>query len=232
MARLVRLVRSAGLVGLVGLVQTLAFALVLVDCPAARGATTVRPVRSASTIVGSAPISTRAPTTTPTTRPPPTRPPPTRPPPTRPPPTYPPVTVLRSAPVRGVIVDPWRPPPNPYAAGNRGIDVSSVPGSAVLAPADGTVTFAGAVGTSRFVVIGSSDGIRITLGFLASVTVRTGQSVRRGQVVGRALASVHIGARVGEDYVDPSPLFASGPPHVRLVPVDRVDRVDRVGRTP
>ena len=142
----------------------------------------------------------------------------------RPPPTYPPVTVLRSAPVRGVIVDPWRPPANPYAAGNRGIDVSSVPGSAVLSPADGMVTFAGAVGTSRFVVIGSSDGIRVTLGFLASVTVRTGQSVRRGQVVGRALASVHIGARVGDDYVDPTPLFASGPPHVRLVPVDRVRR--------
>lgn len=181
-------------------------ALVLMGSPPAHGATTVRRVLGVSTTVASAPSTTRPPTAT------------------RPPPAYPSVTVLRSAPVRGVVVDPWRPPADPYAAGNRGIDVSAVPGSSVLSPADGTVTFAGAVGPSRFVVIGSADGIRITLGFLASVTVRTGQSVRRGQVVGRALESVHIGARVGDDYVDPTPLFASGPPHVRLVPVDRLKR--------
>lgn len=139
---------------------------------------------------------------------------------TRPPPTYPPVTVLRSAPVRGPIVDPWRPPPDPYAAGNRGIDVATKPGTVVLSPADGVVTFAGQVGGSRFVVVASPDGIRITLGFLATVGVRTGQVVRRGQRVGTAGGSVHIGARVSDDgYVDPTPLFASGPPHVRLVPV-------------
>jgi septal ring factor EnvC (AmiA/AmiB activator) len=140
--------------------------------------------------------------------------------PTVPPgPTYPPVTVLRSTPVRGPVVDPWRPPSTPYGPGNRGVDVGTRPGALVVSPADGTVSFAGAVGNSRFVVVASTDGIRITVGFLASVRVRTGQVVRRGQPIGTAGARVHIGARIGEDYVDPTPLFSHGPPHVRLVPV-------------
>ena len=133
-------------------------------------------------------------------------------------PTYPPVTVKRTAPVHGPIVDPWRPPSSPYGPGNRGIDIGTVPGAAVVSPADGLVTFAGTVGDSRFVVVESPDGIRITIGFLASVTVRSGQTVRRGQTIGRAGTSVHIGARVGNDYLDPTPLFSGGPPHVRLIP--------------
>lgn len=134
-----------------------------------------------------------------------------------PPPTYPPITVKRTTPVRGPIVDPWRPPTTPYGPGNRGIDIGTVPGAVVVSPADGLVTFAGMVGDSRFVVVESTDGIRITIGFLAAVGVRSGQTVRRGQAVGRAGASVHVGARVGDDYLDPTPLFSGGPPHVRLI---------------
>ena len=141
----------------------------------------------------------------------------TDPPPTVPPPAYPPVTVKRTSPVRGPIVDPWRPPSTPYGPGNRGIDIGTVPGAAVVSPADGIVTFAGAVGDARFVVVESPDGIRITVGFLAAVTVRTGQKVRRGQSIGRAGTSVHVGARIGDDYLDPTPLFSGGPPHVRLI---------------
>jgi murein DD-endopeptidase MepM/ murein hydrolase activator NlpD len=117
-------------------------------------------------------------------------------------------------------VDPWRPPATPYGPGNLGVDVGSTPGAVALSPADGIVSFAGAVGNSRFVVVASADGIRITVGFLASVRVRTGQIVRRGQPIGTAGTSVHIGARIGEEYVDPTPLFSGGPPHVRLVPVE------------
>lgn len=40
----------------------------------------------------------------------------------------------------------WHPPPGPYAAGHRGIDLAAPPGTRVLAPAAGTVTFAGPVG--------------------------------------------------------------------------------------
>ncbi|MFD8643264.1 murein hydrolase activator EnvC family protein [Streptomyces zaomyceticus] len=40
----------------------------------------------------------------------------------------------------------WHPPPGPYAAGHRGVDLAAPPGTRVLAPAAGTVTFAGPVG--------------------------------------------------------------------------------------
>lgn len=121
--------------------------------------------------------------------------------------------------MRGPIVDPWRPPTTPYGPGNRGIDIGTSPGAVVVSPADGVVSFAGAVGNDRFVVVESSDGIRITVGFLAVVEVRSGQAVRRGQRIGRAGSSVHVGARIDDDYVDPVPLFSGGPPHVRLIAV-------------
>ena len=140
---------------------------------------------------------------------------------TLPPPTYPPVTVKRTTPVRGPIIDPWRPPTTPYGPGNRGIDIGTAPGAVVVAPADGVVTFAGLVGDARFVVVESPDGIRITIGFLAAVRVRSGQMVRRGQVIGRAGTSVHVGARVGDDYLDPTPLFSGGPPHIRLIAANK-----------
>ena len=152
-------------------------------------------------------------------------------PPTLPPPTYPPVTVKRTTPVRGPIVDPWRPPTTPYGPGNRGIDLGTVPGAVVIAPADGVVTFAGMVGDARFVVVASPDGIRITIGFLATVGVRSGQMVRRGQVIGRAGTSVHVGARVGDDYLDPTPLFSGGPPHIRLIPANKRSGENSAGAT-
>ena len=151
------------------------------------------------------------------------------PPTTLPPPTYPPVTVKRTTPVRGPIVDPWRPPTTPYGPGNRGIDIGTVPGAVVVSPADGVVTFAGMVGDSRFVVVQSADGIRITIGFLAAVRVRSGQTVRRGQAIGRAGTSVHVGARVDDDYLDPTPLFSGGPPHVRLIAVGEGPRGNSAG---
>jgi septal ring factor EnvC (AmiA/AmiB activator) len=126
--------------------------------------------------------------------------------------------VVRSTPIRGPIVDPWRPPSTPYGPGNLGVDIGARAGAIVVSPADGVISFAGAVGNSRFVVVASSDGIRITVGFLVTVRVRTGQIVRRGQPIGTAGRSVHVGARIGDDYVDPTPLFSGGPPHVRLVP--------------
>lgn len=150
---------------------------------------------------------------------------------TVPPPTYPPVTVKRTTPVRGPIVDPWRPPSTHYGPGNRGIDIGTVPGAVVVSPADGLVTFAGTVGDARFVVVESPDGVRITIGFLAAVRVRSGQTVRRGQVIGRAGKSVHVGARVGDDYLDPTPLFSGGPPHIRLIAANKRSGENSTGST-
>ncbi len=121
----------------------------------------------------------------------------------------PPIRIRFRRPVPGKIVDNWRPPANPYGAGNRGIDLAAAPGEAVKAVGNGLVTFAGQVGGHLFVVVTHDNGIRITLGFLGSVAVRRGDAVHTGQVVGTAAGPVHVGARLGRTYIDPRPLFAT-----------------------
>ena len=122
--------------------------------------------------------------------------------------------VIYQPPVDGVVVDPYRPPSNPYGPGNRGIDLASPPGSAVVAPADGVVSFAGQVGGQLFVVIRHADGVRTTMGQLASIAVVTGQHVVAGEQVGTTAGRIHFGARVGNEYIDPNLLLAKG--QVRL----------------
>lgn len=125
-------------------------------------------------------------------------------------------------PVPGPVIDPFRAPSSPYGPGNRGLDYATTPGDPVVAPADGEVTFAGQVGGNLHVVVLHADGIRTSLSFLASVAVRRGQVVAAGEVVGRAGAGLHFGARRGEEYLDPATLLQ--PPEqrptgrVRLVP--------------
>ena len=121
-------------------------------------------------------------------------------------------------PVDGRIIDPFRPPSNPFGPGNRGVEFATAPGSAVVAAGAGTVSFAGQVGGDLFVVVQHADGVRTTYGFLASVGVATHAVVAQGDLVGIAAASVHWGARRGEVYFDPLTLLSSGPPRVRLVP--------------
>jgi hypothetical protein len=127
-----------------------------------------------------------------------------------------------SAPVDEPIVDPFRPPPTPYAAGNRGIDYATTPGEAVLAAADGEVVFAGKVGLSQHVVVLHADGIRTSYSFLSGVGVRRGDRVQRGDVVGTAGNGLHFGARLGDDtYLDPTTLLQGEVPDVHLVPVEQ-----------
>jgi murein DD-endopeptidase MepM/ murein hydrolase activator NlpD len=116
--------------------------------------------------------------------------------------------VVYQPPVAGPIVDDWRPPDNPYGAGNRGIDFFAVPGQPVFAAADGVVTFAGQVGGSLFVVMTHADGLRTTIGFVGSVTVRVGAVRSRGAKVAIAKGPVHFGVRSGNVYLDPRALFA------------------------
>src|SRR2546428_8827313 len=62
-------------------------------------------------------------------------------------------------------------PARPYAAGqHRGIDIGAPPGAPVVAPAAGTVTFAGTVPTSgKSVTIATSDGYVVTLTHLGPI---------------------------------------------------------------
>ena len=123
-------------------------------------------------------------------------------------------------PVGAAIVDPFRPPPNPFGPGNRGVDYATEPGSAVGAAGDGEVVFAGAVAGGLHVVVLHPDGIRTSYSFLRSVRVQRGQTVVQGQAVGTAGDGLHFGARVGDVYIDPTGLFAGTTPEVHLVPDD------------
>ena len=120
-------------------------------------------------------------------------------------------------PVDAPVVDPFRPPPEPWAAGNRGLEYGSEPGEPVRAAAAGEVVFAGQVGGTLHVVVLHADGLRTSYSFLADIAVRRGDRVEAGQVIGTAGGPVHFGARAGDAYLDPATLFG-GTPVVHLVP--------------
>jgi pimeloyl-ACP methyl ester carboxylesterase len=127
-----------------------------------------------------------------------------------------PVTYVE--PVSGRVVDPFRPPETPYGRGNRGLEYETAEGSQARASAPGRVTFAGNVGGALHVVIQHSDGVRTSYSFLRSISVRAGQTLQQSDPVGTTGTSFHFGARIGDAYIDPAILIASGPARVHLVP--------------
>jgi murein DD-endopeptidase MepM/ murein hydrolase activator NlpD len=119
--------------------------------------------------------------------------------------------VVYQPPVGGPVVDGWRPPSGPYGAGNRGVDFATQPGAAVVAPAGGSVMFAGPVAGFRWVVVRHADGRRSSLGPMASVDVRVGQSVDGGQRIGSAEGTnLHWGVREADVYINPVSLLPNG----------------------
>ncbi len=125
-------------------------------------------------------------------------------------------------PVAAPIVDPFRPPATRYGPGNRGVEMATVPGQAVVAAREGTVTFAGPVAGARYVTVLHPDGVRTSYSYLASVAVSRGQAVTAGQTLGTTGSRFHVGARIGDAYVDPAVLFGgAGAGRVWLVPVPR-----------
>jgi len=123
-------------------------------------------------------------------------------------------------PTSAAVRDPFRAPDCPYCAGNRGIEYAPTAGSAVLAPAAGTVTFSGVVAGVRYVVVDIGGGYRVTAGRLASAAVRAGDRVAAGQVIATTTESFFLGLRSGETYLDPAPFLASLVPRPQLVPLD------------
>lgn len=123
-------------------------------------------------------------------------------------------------PVDAPVLDPFRPPERPYGAGNRGLEYATEPGTEVRASADGRVTFAGLVAGSRHVTVLHADGLRTSYSFLDRIDVVVGQRVRQGDVLGTTAGRLHLGARVGDAYLDPASLFSTGPPQVHLVPFE------------
>ncbi|MFW3169521.1 M23 family metallopeptidase [Geodermatophilus sp. CPCC 206100] len=134
-------------------------------------------------------------------------------------------TPLWVRPVEGPVTRPFDPPPGPYSAGHRGVDLAAAPGSPVLAAGDGVVAFAGMVAGRPVVSIEHAGGLRTTYEPVDAV-VGAGQAVARGSPIGTlaaghggcpADACLHWGLRRGETYLDPLSLLR--PPEVRLLPM-------------
>jgi hypothetical protein len=127
-------------------------------------------------------------------------------------------TVDYRPPVDGPIIEPFGHPEHPYAPGKRGVGYRTEAGEPVLAAADGTVLFAGAVAGSLHVTVGHADGLRTSYSFLAEVGVAAGRSIRQGEAVGTSVGFVHFGVRrADETYLDPEEVLAGHGPRVRLV---------------
>ncbi|MCY4727647.1 M23 family metallopeptidase [Nocardioides sp. STR2] len=132
------------------------------------------------------------------------------------------------------VVRHFEPPPNPYAAGHRGVDLAGSPGQSVRAALSGTVGFAGSIGGKPVVTV--LHGGRRTTYEPVVASVERGQAVAAGDVLGHLVvadshcfpaACLHWGLVDGEGdartYLDPLSLVGGGP--VRLLPLWRDDPV-------
>src|SRR6266700_2208314 len=82
-------------------------------------------------------------------------------------------------PVKGPVLQKFVLGDDPYAAGqHRGIDIGAPSDAPVVAPASGTISFAGTVPVSgRSVTILTADGYSVTLTHLGSTSVQRGEQI-------------------------------------------------------
>lgn len=123
-------------------------------------------------------------------------------------------------PVVGPIIRGFDPPSDPYGAGHRGIDIAAAVGTPVLAPAAGTVTFAGKVGGQLYVTLDHGGGLLSTYSWVSAVLVHKNDAVAAGATVALSglghpnsvVAHLHFGVKRDGAYVDPLELL--GPPNL------------------
>lgn len=120
-------------------------------------------------------------------------------------------------------------PEHRYAAGHRGVDISAPGGvgTPVRAVEAGTVRFAGEVAGRGVVSVLHADGLLSTYEPVAAV-VAAGEHVAEGSLLGHVAQvrvgaphcpegpCLHLGARRGEDYLDPMLLLGARGPSVLL----------------
>jgi len=134
-----------------------------------------------------------------------------------------------SWPVSGAVIRGFDPPDTPFGAGHRGIDIAVPPGTPILAPEAGTVSFAGRVGGELFVTIVHGGGLSSTYSWISVAAVRKGDVVTRGQTIGATgtghpgagVPHLHFGVKLDGEYVDPLELLAplGVQDLIRLVPI-------------
>jgi len=127
------------------------------------------------------------------------------------------------------VVRAFDPPASPYGSGHRGIDIAAPFGTVVVAPAAGTVSFAGPVGGYLFLTIDHGGGLASTYSWVYGLLVRKGDAITAGQDIalsggghpGDTIASLHVGVRLNGVYVDPM-LYLRSPDltsFIRLAPL-------------
>ena len=126
--------------------------------------------------------------------------------------------VCLALPSNATVIDPFRAPECARCAGNRGIEYAVPANAVVRSGLRGEVVFVGMVANVRYVVVRASADprVRVTYGGLADVVVVQGEELRRGDALGtmgesdargsgdaRGTARLHLGVRVGDEYMDP-----------------------------
>ena len=123
------------------------------------------------------------------------------------------------------VVERFAPPPHPWSAGHRGVDLDATVGQSVLAPEAGVVSFSGVIAGRGVVVLAHPGGLRSTFEPVERALAK-GAPVERGQVVATVSATVghcvpatclHWGVLRGETYLDPLGLV--GVLRVVLIPM-------------
>ena len=124
-------------------------------------------------------------------------------------------------PVAAPIAVPYVQPACTYCPGHRGVRYDLPAGTEVVAAAAGTVTLAGSVAGTRYLVILQVDGLRATYGSLAAHSLSIGQVVSQGAVVGHSGAQLYFGLRRADGSpIDPTTLLGRLEGRPRLVPAD------------
>ncbi|MEV4707672.1 M23 family metallopeptidase [Actinoplanes sp. NPDC049316] len=118
------------------------------------------------------------------------------------------------------------PPPQPWQAGHRGVDLEAPPGTPVRAAAAGTIVFIGRIAGRGVVSIAHPGGLRTTYEPVSAAPLHIGDPVPAGEQIGTlspghlgcpSQACLHWGLRRGADYLDPLTLLGAG--RVRLLPL-------------
>ncbi|MBF8190463.1 M23 family metallopeptidase, partial [Nonomuraea sp. K274] len=117
----------------------------------------------------------------------------------------------------------FSPPPEPWLAGHRGVDLAAPEAAVVLAPGPGTIRFAGPVAGNGVVTIDHQGGLRTTY-LPVAASVRRGQPVTAGAKLGVIEAQkghcpescLHWGLLRETRYQDP--LLLLGRATIRLLP--------------
>ncbi|MER7729329.1 M23 family metallopeptidase [Streptomyces erythrochromogenes] len=129
---------------------------------------------------------------------------------------------VRPLPAPLAVVRWWDPPPTPYAAGHRGVDLAAPVGAELRAVAAGRVHHAGQVAGRGVLSLALPNGLRTTYEPVRPL-VAEGEEVAAGQVVAVLTEGshcpepcLHWGLLSGEAYLNPLALLARPTP--RLLP--------------